>query len=47
MTLMDANQDNMNQLQLEYNSLLKKYAEAENTIDDLRIGAKVTLYRGQ
>ncbi len=32
------------ELQQEYNSLLKKYARAENTIDQLRLGAKVTLY---
>lgn len=32
------------QLQIEYQTLLKKYAEAENTIDELRLGAKVKLY---
>ena len=37
-------EETLNQLQVEYNSLLRKYAEAENTIDELRLGAKVTLY---
>ncbi|XP_067825716.1 microtubule organization protein AKNA [Heptranchias perlo] len=32
------------QLQEDYRRLLTKYAEAENTIDRLRIGAKVSLY---
>ncbi|XP_078082738.1 microtubule organization protein AKNA [Mustelus asterias] len=32
------------QLQEDYRRLLTKYAEAENTIDRLRIGAKVNLY---
>ncbi|XP_038637408.1 microtubule organization protein AKNA isoform X2 [Scyliorhinus canicula] len=32
------------QLQEDYRRLLTKYAEAENTIDRLRIGAKVDLY---
>ncbi|XP_069746308.1 microtubule organization protein AKNA isoform X2 [Narcine bancroftii] len=32
------------QLQEDYRSLLTKYAEAENTIDRLRIGAKVNLF---
>uniref|UniRef100_A0A7M5XIT3 Uncharacterized protein n=2 Tax=Clytia hemisphaerica TaxID=252671 RepID=A0A7M5XIT3_9CNID len=31
-------------LQKEYDDLLKKYAEAENTIDKLRIGARIKLY---
>ncbi|XP_057317377.1 uncharacterized protein LOC130662508 isoform X2 [Hydractinia symbiolongicarpus] len=31
-------------LQKEYDKLLCKYAEAENVIDELRIGAKVNLY---
>lgn len=31
-------------LQKEYDTLLCKYAEAENVIDELRIGAKVNLY---
>lgn len=38
------NDETYHQLQIEYNSLLKKYAEAENTIDELRLGAKVTLF---
>ncbi|XP_028830006.1 AT-hook-containing transcription factor isoform X3 [Denticeps clupeoides] len=32
------------QLQEDYNKLLTKYAEAENTIDRLRLEAKVTMY---
>ncbi|XP_074871718.1 microtubule organization protein AKNA [Carettochelys insculpta] len=32
------------QLQEDYHRLLTKYAEAENTIDRLRLGAKVSLY---
>ncbi|XP_067398262.1 microtubule organization protein AKNA [Emydura macquarii macquarii] len=32
------------QLQEDYHKLLTKYAEAENTIDRLRLGAKVSLY---
>uniref|UniRef100_A0A8B9W3C1 AKNA domain-containing protein n=1 Tax=Anas zonorhyncha TaxID=75864 RepID=A0A8B9W3C1_9AVES len=32
------------QLQEDYHKLLTKYAEAENTIDQLRLGAKVSLY---
>ncbi|OXB66470.1 hypothetical protein ASZ78_011585 [Callipepla squamata] len=32
------------QLQDDYHKLLTKYAEAENTIDQLRLGAKVNLY---
>ncbi|XP_021269827.1 AT-hook-containing transcription factor [Numida meleagris] len=32
------------QLQDDYHKLLTKYAEAENTIDQLRLGAKVSLY---
>ncbi|XP_037351310.1 microtubule organization protein AKNA [Talpa occidentalis] len=32
------------QLQEDYHKLLTKYAEAENTIDQLRLGAKVNLY---
>lgn len=31
-------------LQREYDDLLRKYAEAENTIDKLRIGARIKLY---
>ncbi|NWZ20042.1 AKNA factor, partial [Asarcornis scutulata] len=31
-------------LQEDYHKLLTKYAEAENTIDQLRLGAKVSLY---
>lgn len=31
-------------LQDDYDELLKKYAQAENTIDHLRIGAKLNLY---
>ena len=31
-------------LQHEYDSLLAKYAQAENTIDQLRIGAKINLF---
>ncbi|EDO42604.1 predicted protein, partial [Nematostella vectensis] len=31
-------------LQAEYDNLLTKYAQAENTIDQLRIGAKLNLY---
>lgn len=31
-------------LQKEYDELLKKFAEAENTIDKLRIGARIKLY---
>lgn len=31
-------------LQDDYDELLKKYAQAENTIDQLRIGAKLNLY---
>ena len=31
-------------LQQEHNELLRKYAEAENVIDELRIGARVSLY---
>ncbi|XP_048875762.1 microtubule organization protein AKNA [Brienomyrus brachyistius] len=34
----------MHQLQEDYNRLLTKYAEAENTIDRLRLEAKVNLY---
>ncbi|XP_008304145.1 AT-hook-containing transcription factor [Stegastes partitus] len=34
----------LEQLQEAYNSLLTKYAEAENTIDRLRLEAKVNLY---
>ncbi|XP_069465785.1 microtubule organization protein AKNA [Ambystoma mexicanum] len=34
----------VHQLQEDYNKLLTKYAEAENTIDRLRLGAKVNLY---
>jgi len=34
----------LEQLQKEYNNLLKKHATAENLIDELRLGAKVTLY---
>nr|XP_023687295.1 AT-hook-containing transcription factor-like [Paramormyrops kingsleyae]XP_023687296.1 AT-hook-containing transcription factor-like [Paramormyrops kingsleyae] len=34
----------MHQLQEDYNKLLTKYAEAENTIDRLRLKAKVNLY---
>ena len=32
------------QLQLDYDTLLGKYAQAENTIDQLRLGAKVNLF---
>lgn len=32
------------QLQSEYNALLKRFAEAENTIDQLRTGARIRLY---
>ena len=35
------NEETLDQLQKEYQNLLKKYAEAENVIDDLRLGAKV------
>lgn len=38
------NEETLDTLQTEYHTLLKKYAEAENTIDELRLGAKVTLY---
>ncbi|XP_018422421.1 PREDICTED: AT-hook-containing transcription factor [Nanorana parkeri] len=34
----------VHQLQEDYHKLLTKYAEAENTIDRLRLGAKVQLY---
>ncbi|XP_069039331.1 microtubule organization protein AKNA isoform X2 [Lepisosteus oculatus] len=34
----------VHQLQEDYNRLLTKYAEAENTIDRLRLSAKVSLY---
>ncbi|KAM4696978.1 microtubule organization protein AKNA [Rhinophrynus dorsalis] len=34
----------VHQLQEDYHKLLTKYAEAENTIDRLRLGAKVSLY---
>ncbi|XP_041429091.1 microtubule organization protein AKNA isoform X2 [Xenopus laevis] len=34
----------VHQLQEDYHKLLTKYAEAENTIDRLRLGAKVNLY---
>ncbi|XP_063001042.1 microtubule organization protein AKNA [Elgaria multicarinata webbii] len=34
----------VHQLQEDYHRLLTKYAEAENTIDRLRLGAKVRLY---
>ena len=34
----------LEQLQMEYNNLLKKHATAENLIDELRLGAKVNLY---
>ncbi|XP_024618145.1 AT-hook-containing transcription factor isoform X3 [Neophocaena asiaeorientalis asiaeorientalis] len=34
----------VHQLQEDYHKLLTKYAEAENTIDQLRLGAKVNLY---
>ena len=37
------NEETLAQLQQEYNTLLQKYAEAENTIDSLRIGAKIPL----
>lgn len=33
-----------NTLQQEYDELLKRFAEAENTIDKLRIGTKIKLY---
>ncbi|KAE8583565.1 hypothetical protein XENTR_v10020574 [Xenopus tropicalis] len=36
--------DLVHQLQEDYHKLLTKYAEAENTIDRLRLGAKVNLY---
>ncbi|CAN0179400.1 unnamed protein product [Lampetra fluviatilis] len=36
--------DLVHQLQEDYDRLLTKYAEAENTIDQLRLGAKVSLY---
>ncbi|XP_071511164.1 uncharacterized protein [Diadema antillarum] len=37
----------VDQLQREYDELLQKYAQAENTIDQLRLGAKVNLqYNG-
>ena len=36
------NEETLDQLQKEYQNLLKKYAEAENVIDDLRLGAKVS-----
>ncbi|XP_063116213.1 microtubule organization protein AKNA isoform X2 [Cavia porcellus] len=34
----------VHQLQEDYHKLLTKYAEAENTIDQLRLGAKIHLY---
>ncbi|XP_053551731.1 microtubule organization protein AKNA isoform X2 [Bombina bombina] len=34
----------VHQLQKDYHKLLTKYAEAENTIDRLRLGARVNLY---
>nr|XP_035977794.1 LOW QUALITY PROTEIN: microtubule organization protein AKNA [Halichoerus grypus] len=37
----------VHQLQEDYHKLLTKYAEAENTIDQLRLGAKVNLYSDQ
>ncbi len=37
------NEETLTQLQQDYNNLLKKYAEAENTIDSLRIGAKIPI----
>ena len=37
------NDETYKELQKEYNTLLKKFAEAENTIDELRVGAKVNL----
>ncbi|XP_078721581.1 uncharacterized protein LOC144937889 isoform X1 [Lampetra fluviatilis] len=36
--------DMVRQLQEDYDKLLTKYAEAENTIDHLRLGAKVSLF---
>lgn len=38
------NEDTLNTLQKEYNSLLIKYAEVENMVDKLRTGAKVNLF---
>ena len=38
------NEETLTQLQIEYNALLRRHAEAENTIDELRLGAKVNLY---
>ena len=37
------NEETLTQLQQDYTKLLKKYAEAENTIDSLRIGAKIPI----
>ena len=37
-------EETLTQLQIEYNALLRRHAEAENTIDELRLGAKVSLY---
>ena len=36
--------ETVTQLQHEYNTLLQKYAQAENTIDTLRIGAKIPIH---
>ena len=37
------NEETLSQLQQDYTKLLKKYAEAENIIDSLRIGAKIPI----
>ena len=37
------NEETLAQLQEDYTKLLKKYAEAENTIDSLRIGARIPI----
>ncbi len=37
------NRETLVQLQEDYTNLLKKYAEAENTIDSLRIGARIPI----
>ncbi len=36
-------EETLKQLQQDYNKLLQKYAQAENTIDSLRIGAKIPI----
>lgn len=39
----EQNEETLVQLQQDYNKLLQKYAQAENTIDSLRIGATIPI----